>query len=383
MKYPIISLCLFSALLFSCVDEEMQSHFDNKVFLDAAQPTTTFLVNPDMSEKTELLGAALAKPLDKPAELTLAVQPSLVATYNLGYYDNAVMLPEENYEISDLKMSIQPGVVRSDDVEIRFKGLNTLDLEQSYVLPITITDSPSVDVIDKARTHYYVFKQGALINWAADMERNYCSVRWASVPSSMREITIEGLLYIREIEREGSDSNIMTFIGCETASSAFLIRLGDTFQPGQVMVVAKGSRDKYPAEANNRTTVPLNKWFHLAVTLDAQNQLKIYLDGELKSTSMTADRAFTIRNDFYIGKSWNDNRYWPGQMCEVRVWDHARSQQEIADCRYKVNPKSKGLLAYWKFNEGSGNLVHDHSGNGNDVSGNAPLVWQSVSLPEE
>lgn len=375
-------ICLGAALFFSCADEETQSRFDNKVFLNAAQPTTTFLVNPDMDEQTELLGAALAKPIDGKTDLTLAVSPALVAQYNLGFYDNAVMLPAENYEIPDLKMSIMPGAVRSNDVEIRFKGLNTLDLEQSYVLPVTISES-TVGVLAKQQTHYYVFKQGALINWAADMEKNYAAVDWASVPSSMREITIEGLLYIREIEREGSDSNIMTFIGCETASSAFLIRLGDTFQPGQVMVVAKGSRDKYPAEANNRATVPLNKWFHLAVTLDAQNQLKIYLDGELKSTSTTADRDFTIANDFYIGKSWNDNRYWPGQMCEVRVWDYARSQEEIAGNRYKVNPNSKGLIAYWKFNEGSGNLIHDHSGNGNDVTSYDPLVWQPVSLPEE
>lgn len=197
----------------------------------------------------------------------------------------------------------------------------------------------------------------------------------------MSEITVESLLYVRQIERDGSDSHIMTFFGRE---DYFLIRLGDTFNPGQVMVVAKTAGGKYPDNSNVRTTVPVGRWFHLAVTLDSSNSLKIYIDGELKSTSTTGSGNVNISSSCYIGKSYNDNRWWPGMIAETRVWNVARTQAEIADSFYSVATDSPGLVAYWKFNEGNGNTIIDNSGNNTNITAAVPpLKWVGISLPEE
>ncbi len=291
-----------------------------------------------------------------------------------------MILPSDYYTIPETKARIAKESVRSTDIEIEFKDVNLLDRDIVYVLPVTIA-SAGIELLESARTHYYIFKGGALINWAADIEENSFPVNWggnSSLVTGMTEVTIEGLLYLRQAERDGSDSHIMTFFGTE---SSFLIRLGDTFDPGQIMVV-KNSSGKYPDNANDRTKAPVGRWFHLAVTHDASNTIRIYIDGELMSTTSAASGTFSLASGCYIGKSYNDNRYWPGMIAETRVWNKVRTQEEIAAHIYAVSTDSEGLVAYWKFDEGNGNTITDHSGNNTSVTANSALKWTSVSLPE-
>ena len=49
---------------------------------------------------------------------------------------------------------------------------------------------------------------------------------------------------------------------------------------------------------------------------------------------------------------------------------------------YKVDEASDGLVAYWKFNEGTGNVINDVT-NGYNVVANSTITWLSVSLPEK
>ena len=70
-------------------------------------------------------------------------------------------------------------------------------------------------------------------------------------------------------------------------------------------------------------------------------------------------------------------------MSELRIWNYARSKDEIAENPYFVDPASQGLVAYWKFDEGSGALVKDYSVNGNNAVANGVLKWTQVSLPEK
>lgn len=49
---------------------------------------------------------------------------------------------------------------------------------------------------------------------------------------------------------------------------------------------------------------------------------------------------------------------------------------------YFVDPMTPGLLAYWKFNEGSGNQIMDATGNGTNLTGSGTPEWVNVELPE-
>ena len=379
----LIKICLFSllaAVLVSCNDDFKD--FDSKAFLTADTEKTTYLIQDNVAEYSASLSVGIPKRATRDLVFKFAVDASLVDHYNKAFNDKAVILPSEYYTLDVTEITIPEGNVNSAEIPVEFHDVNQLDRNIVYVLPVSIVSAEGIGILETARTHYYIFKGGALINWAADIEKNYFPVNWVNPQDiqALTNLTIEGLLYLRMAEREGSDDHIMTFFGVE---SGFLIRLGDTFEPGQVMVYKAGSH-KYPDNANDRTKVPVGQWFHLAVTYDASNTIRIYVDGELKSSTVSKSTTpVNFAGSCYIGYSWNDNRWWPGMICETRVWNVVRTQQEIRDNMYSVDPATPGLQAYWKFDESNGNVVKDYSGNGNDITANSDLKWSSISLPEE
>jgi len=44
-----------------------------------------------------------------------------------------------------------------------------------------------------------------------------------------------------------------------------------------------------------------------------------------------------------------------------------------------IDPATPGLVAYWKFDEGAGYVVHDVSGHSNDLSITQPPKWEVSS----
>ena len=88
---------------------------------------------------------------------------------------------------------------------------------------------------------------------------------------------------------------------------------------------------------------------------------------------------------FKIGHSYgepeNMTRQLNGEICEVRIWNVIRSQEEIYKNMYDVDPQTTGLKAYWKFNEGTGSAIKDHTGNGNDITASGAPTWVNVELP--
>jgi hypothetical protein len=110
------------------------------------------------------------------------------------------------------------------------------------------------------------------------------------------------------------------------------------------------------------------KWMHLAVTVDASGNAKLYNNGqEIKSGSLSlpdsVNRAFN-----YIGKSnWSVDGYFDGQITEVRLWNRVRTQEEITnDMNHNLLGNEPGLVGYWPLSEGSGNIATDKTGNGNN-----------------
>ena len=72
----------------------------------------------------------------------------------------------------------------------------------------------------------------------------------------------------------------------------------------------------------------------------------------------------------------------PGDISEVRVWSVQRTAEEIAKNPYEVDPSTPGLIAYWKFNEGTGSQIKDHTGHGNDITASGSPTWIPVEIPK-
>jgi len=103
-----------------------------------------------------------------------------------------------------------------------------------------------------------------------------------------------------------------------------------------------------------------NIWHHVAGTYDGA-EICIYVDG-VQVDCQQASGSFTP-TDKSIGASHGEHEFFNGLIDDVRFWNIARTEQEIRANMYNhLSGSEKGLIGYWPFNEGVGNMATDFSG---------------------
>jgi hypothetical protein len=154
-------------------------------------------------------------------------------------------------------------------------------------------------------------------------------------------------------------------------------------QNGWVPAVYVGSNGKLhvvmfqhyadPAVMQSSANVNDGAWHHVAVTYDGTTE-RFYLDGTLQGSRNVVQVGYspTYKYQLGVGRTtyWpNDNGTWypfSGMLDEVRVWNRARTAEEIAASWNKsLGGREAGLLAYYRFDEASGATAVDQTGNGN------------------
>lgn len=376
-KYMFASLSFCSLVLGSCQNNDIddEHHYDNKVFVTSQQVRDDLLIKETISEATRSISYRLADPLDREVNISFDAAPQLTAAYNLAFNDNAQVLAADYYEIPVKSVTIKAGDISSDDVVVNFKNTNKLDKSRRYVLPVTITDA-DIEVLDSKRTAYFIFMGAALINVVANIEKIYFPISWKTDMSNVNAITVEALLRSDDWEA-GRDNALSSIFGIE---GRFLLRIGDADRPrDQLQCVAPGGN--FPAP-NAVAGLPTKEWVHIAVVYDAGTHERIYYkDGVKVYSDENATYALNLTSGCYIGKSYDNTRWLPGDISEVRIWNIQRTGEEIAKNPYEVDPHASGLVAYWKFNEGTGSAIKDHTGNGNDITASGTPTWVNVELP--
>ena len=133
----------------------------------------------------------------------------------------------------------------------------------------------------------------------------------------------------------------------------------------KIYFVGLGSDNKYYASQ----WMP-NVWQHIAFVYEgSSNFVKIYVNGELVLNESTPNLKLKTDQDkgVYVGASIWEQILEPfkGKIDEVRAWNIARTQDEIkANMNKTLTGNESGLIGYWKFDEGEGQIVYDTSGNG-------------------
>lgn len=172
----------------------------------------------------------------------------------------------------------------------------------------------------------------------------------------------------------------------------FLVRVGDAGLASNQIQIAT---DKTTNLTSGDLKLQSKQWYHIAVTFD-KGAVSVYINGVQKLTGTAGSTSvdFSVEHSdeaedkprcFWIGYSYDNNRYLDGMISEVRIWNKALTEEEInsTDHFYTVEPDSEGLVAYWKFNEGAGTIIKDYTVHGNDLTAEKELKWTQVALPEK
>ncbi len=110
------------------------------------------------------------------------------------------------------------------------------------------------------------------------------------------------------------------------------------------------------------TELSAGTWYHAAVTYDGTT-LSMYLNGELEASAARSMDSAT--GDLLLGVNNQMSMFLNGAMDEVRIWDTARSPSEIQITMYQALAGTEsGLLAYYDFEEGTGDTAIDRTDNG-------------------
>ncbi|SLM27868.1 exported hypothetical protein [Desulfamplus magnetovallimortis] len=137
----------------------------------------------------------------------------------------------------------------------------------------------------------------------------------------------------------------------------YLLESGDDVAAGDARVITEPISDI------------LGEWHHIAGTYEGTSQ-NIYLDGELVATGVGRNTGLTASSgNLFLGYSGSSGAPHPfdGSMDEVKIWNTARSADQIRQSMYReLEGNEAGLVAYYNFNSSSGTALEDKSSNSNE-----------------
>lgn len=118
------------------------------------------------------------------------------------------------------------------------------------------------------------------------------------------------------------------------------------------------------ASSFGSNVITLNIWQHIAATVNGTN-VRFFYNGSFIGTG-TVSVPTPNSNDLYIGNRSADDRAYDGLLDEVLIYNTNLSDSQITNL-YNFGPDtvSPNLVGGWKFDEGSGSVAGDFSGNNN------------------
>ncbi len=121
-------------------------------------------------------------------------------------------------------------------------------------------------------------------------------------------------------------------------------------------------------DTNTGFAIELDRWYHVSATWDGLNE-SLYINGHQVWTQLFTTPLAVGGGTLTFGKHDNvqASYYICGQMDEVRMWDYARSEEQIQSTYLApIDPNTAGLIGYWKFDEPDGQAIVDSTSYHND-----------------
>ena len=150
-------------------------------------------------------------------------------------------------------------------------------------------------------------------------------------------------------------------------------------QKGEIYVETRSAGSsvlRFHIKTDNGTSIDvyskplsLHKWYHVVVIFNGTGGLaKIYINGELQGEKHAgpSGQVVTITTGFRIARDYESyTQPLNGVIDNMRIYTRALTEDEVIS-NMQGDITVDDLVLWYGFDEGSGNIVHDLSGNGND-----------------
>lgn len=327
-----------TALLIGACNESESDLLEPKVYFESRENILS--VEDGEETMTFDLTSRLSTMTSSQVDVSYSIaDPSVVDEYNAKYGTAYEMLDVSHVKLSSTTSTIQSGKLYADNVKLEISDLGTVEEGKEFVLPIRV-QSNSVPTLPGTSIAYFFLSKPIKITKVGTFSSNYVSVRFPA-GTYFTSFTYEALVYVNWL---ASNNTIMGTEG------VMILRIGDApGTPKDYLEVAGGQH------YNTTEGLKENRWYHVALTYDQPSgKTAMYVNGSKWAESAWGIPGFDPNSDvgFNIGMipgfQWGTRPLY-GYLSEVRVWSVARTENQLSQNMFGVDPNSEGLALYYKF----------------------------------
>jgi len=216
------------------------------------------------------------------------------------------------------------------------------------------------------------------LNYALEYNGSTTYVECENSPSlnMQQSITVEAWIYPfdwngnRRILQKGNNDDQYVFLGINDYNEGWL-HFGIEVEGGGL----------FPALPS------CNIWHHVAgVYNQSSSSMYMYIDGyEVAEKSGISGNINITSDPLFIGTKFDfapPQDFFNGVIDEVRIWNIARSQSDIQEfMNRQLTGTENGLVGYWQFDEGAGDITFDNTVNANNGTLFGGVQWTDFAAP--
>ncbi len=337
----ITSISFLMSCILSCTSLENQL-LEPKIYFEKA------VTNIKVEGQTSIdfnINVRLTSLTDEAVPLTYSLEgQDAVDAYNAKYGTDYKLLDISSVSLDKQSVQINSNKLFSEPVKLTLNNLSEVKEGNTYIVVIKVMAD---DVVVGNEMKYLILSKPIRIIDVANFS-NGGSGNSIKVPftSSMKftSVTYEALIWNDSLEGNN------TIMGGE---GKLIFRIGD---PGgglaKDLIQIAGTK-----QFNSPNKLEEKRWYHVAFTYDgASSKARIYVNGTKVGESEWSLGEFDLMGweGFWIGRvhgfPWGQ-RPFHGKMSEVRVWNVARTENDLINNMLNVKPDSEGLVVYYKLND--------------------------------
>lgn len=366
-KYILAGMALGALLLTGCNDAEYDTLSNQAYILQTntnANSSLKLTVGAEVATTT--LNVRLSDVANVESRYRLVYDTAVVNEYNRLNETPYASLPQESFSLSSEETTIEAGTSVSTPITLTVPPYSEA-LKASgkkYAIGFRLENtSGNASVLPSGSKIVYILDQVVIQPVVVLDQSHYVSQNLVK-NYPLTEWTVEMNINKHILYTEVGRGNNQAIFGA--GPDEIYIRFGDApIEGNRLQIKTQGTQMNSLALFNEHT------WYHLAFVCTG-TKLYLYVNGQLDN-SMDLPGKTTNVNSINI---CSPSTYWLGNAMysEVRLWQRARSQAEIANNMYACDPTTPGLITYYKMNEGEGYSFRDASGNGNNAETNGQAV---------
>ncbi len=366
-KTILAGMALGALLLTGCNDAEYDTLSNQAYILQTntnANSSLKLTVGAEVATTT--VNVRLSDVANVESRYRLVYDTAVVNEYNRLNETPYASLPQESFSLSSEETTIEAGTSVSTPITLTVPPYSEA-LKASgkkYAIGFRLENtSGNASVLPSGSKIVYILDQVVIQPVVVLDQSHYVSQNLVK-NYPLTEWTVEMNINKHVLYTEVGRGNNQAIFGA--GPDEIYIRFGDApIEGNRLQIKTQGTQMNSLALFNEHT------WYHLAFVCTG-TKLYLYVNGQLDN-SMDLPGKTTNVNSINI---CSPSTYWLGNAMysEVRFWQRARSQAEIANNMYACDPTTPGLITYYKMNEGEGYSFRDASGNGNNAETNGQAV---------